>query len=461
MAKIYIHPMPSGSILEQEESLAQKLNTLSMDLSSIQRNLRYKIAAQGKISSHLTEAVSQVSKEKMAVDALREGFAEIIAQYNKAETANIEKLVANAVEQTTNVDQGVNEGSATEEKFFDWLIEKYEDFFGKDGDSWSPAELLKKYLTAREKIGGDSSAGLQKEFLSYIESLCDFLFGDKQGLSGAKDLCDLTSASSGLWNGLYKFFRNFDATRSSESIGLFAEKWGRTSAWVSLFGRGAGVFGAFMDAFDTEGKTNGEIAAGGVETIDDIAKLWQSIYDFNNYKNASNPALTAAGKYVVVAESAVSFISQAIKSTEKYSADGKYDMGDLGATGIDSSVAGLYTMTDSIIGFFTFGLFSLDQTGLSAEEISTNIKNYANEWGTRAGNLIVSNPSMAETYQSGNAIERTAITTFAIMSAQSKSQYAELMRRNTMLQQKAVLEGTSSLYYPGRLYSGYYAEDLK
>lgn len=94
MAKIYINPTPAGSVLEQEKSLVQNLNTLSMDLSNVQRNLRYKIAAQEQISASLTEVISQVIKEKTAVNALKDGLAEIIEHYKKSESINIEKLVA-------------------------------------------------------------------------------------------------------------------------------------------------------------------------------------------------------------------------------------------------------------------------------------------------------------------------------------------------------------------------------
>jgi len=97
MARIYIDLTPANSGLTKEELLVQKLDTLSMDLSSVQRDLRYKIAAQERISAHLTDVISQVSREKAAVSALGEGLAEIIAQYNRVERLDLERLVADEV----------------------------------------------------------------------------------------------------------------------------------------------------------------------------------------------------------------------------------------------------------------------------------------------------------------------------------------------------------------------------
>ena len=45
-------------------------------------------------------------------------------------------------------------------------------------------------------------------------------------------------------------------------------------------------------------------------------------------------------------------LQQGFKSHERYYADGKWDLGDTGATGIDISIAGLYGLTHSL----TFGL---------------------------------------------------------------------------------------------------------
>lgn len=120
MAKIYIDPTLANSVLEQEESLGQKLNTLAMEVDSVRSGLRYKIAGQQKISQCLREAAEQITKESQGTYAMCSGLTEIIAHYERTELENVGRVAA--VKASIQQTQGSQSGTQTgfKPKDFEW-----------------------------------------------------------------------------------------------------------------------------------------------------------------------------------------------------------------------------------------------------------------------------------------------------------------------------------------------------
>lgn len=263
------------------------------------------------------------------------------------------------------------------------------------------------------KINDDvgDTAGLGKDFLSYLESLYKFIKGDKRGLTGAEDLFDLADNSVGFYSGFYEYLK--DENTFSKGLGI-------ASSSLGLISSGFGV----VDKI-----TSGELGPAGVmgEVIglgSNGLNMWESIEKLKHLGEEASNITTKAGKtglyspldlWLTFGETGVATVSQTFKSIDKYSADGKWDLGDTGRTGIESGVAGLYTMFDKL----SFGSLSTlgDATGFTPENISADIENWADGVGKSAGNYILNNPSLHETYNNCGPIGKTAITFHAAIQS--------------------------------------------
>lgn len=285
--------------------------------------------------------------------------------------------------------------------------------------------LIKAYLKYLDKTDQNDAAGLVKDIIEYWEDLKKFFGGQMTGLTGAQDLCDLGKSSSAVWTALYSLLKTFDPTKTKDFIGNFAKQWGKPAAGVDIIGSGLGYVNGLLELLETKGESGYQTAAAFIDLIGDGADVVKSVHDFQTVGElASGNLYTPAGLYAILAKTVSDTTSQFIKSYEKYSADGDFDMNDLSEVMIDGSVKGLYTMFSKL----TFGIISEDTTGVSAEDISnglksfakdlgTNIGNYGKETGTRAGQYIVDHPELCEAYNKGGFFTKAAITFYSVFKS--------------------------------------------
>ena len=297
--------------------------------------------------------------------------------------------------------------------------------YGQDGSTTLPVtqipydknsvSIVKTGLSWLDKanISDDVSdrAGLGKDFLSYLESLHKFIKGDKRGLTGAEDLFDLADNSVGLYSSFYEYLKDEN---------IFSKGLGIASSSLGLISSGFGVIDKI---------TSGDLGPAGI-TSEIIGlgsnglNMWESIEKLKHLGEEATNITTKAGKtglysplnlWLTFGETAIATGSQMFKSIDKYSADGKWDLGDTGRTGIESGVAGLYTMFDklSLGGLSTLG----DVTGFTPENISADIENWADGVGKAAGNYIVNNSGLYQAYNNAGPIGKTAITFHAAIQS--------------------------------------------
>ena len=271
--------------------------------------------------------------------------------------------------------------------------------------------LAKPILSWLDKQKNNEKAGLAKDGLSYLASMYKFFSGDKRGLTGAEDLCNLSDNSIGLWTGIY------DYLKGEQSDGIFSIANQRKAAGLGIVGD---VFGFVSDIFGIANKINsGDIGTAGVigEVIglgENGVDIWGSVEKLKHMGDNATNITTQTGVYSPLTfysatiKGGVSTISQGFKSVEKYSADGKWDLGDTGRTGIEAGMAGLWAIGDTL----SFGGLSAigKATGISAESIGENIGNWANDVGKRAGNYILNDPGLHQVYNNVGPIGKTAIT---------------------------------------------------
>lgn len=67
--------------------------------------------------------------------------------------------------------------------------------------------MLQALLGGGKTLENNDEAGILEKVISYVEDFASFFNGDKAGLTGAIDLCDLTTSSIGLWKEGYDYFQ--------------------------------------------------------------------------------------------------------------------------------------------------------------------------------------------------------------------------------------------------------------
>ncbi|MDO5418102.1 MAG: hypothetical protein Q4F29_12945 [Lachnospiraceae bacterium] len=274
----------------------------------------------------------------------------------------------------------------------------------KDDKDDNILDIIKAYLTAREKGEGDDDAGFTKDVISYFEDLFDFFSGDMKGYSGFADWCDLGKSSSGLWKAMVDFFKNRDPGDYID------EKFGKAAMGVGVIGSLFGLIGGVTEALGANGESAGQVISKWLDAAKDGTDLGKTIYDiFDKHEGVYTPA----GIYTVIVGSALSVLSQGSRSVDEYLKDGKWDIMDFAGTGVDVSIAGL----ESLLSGLTFGVISDDTFGTSVDEISDNLKNKAEEGGKKAGEYIVNHPDMLKEYQEGNVFDKVRLTAVACLKS--------------------------------------------
>lgn len=289
--------------------------------------------------------------------------------------------------------------------------------YGQDGNTTLPVTripevnssiaLIKPFLSLADKKK-ISEAGLANANLSYVASLYNFYTGDKRGLTGAADLFDLSDKSIGLWTEWYDYIKGKDTL--SGGLGIAGSSFGLVSS-----------------ALEVADKINsGNLGPAGVtgEVIglgDNALGIWESIEKLKHIGDTTPNFTDSGGLYSPLTlwstfgKTAVATVSQTFKSIDKYSADGKWDLGDTGRTGTELGVAGLYKMLDSL----SFGGLSAlgNVTGFTPENISRDIENMADGIGKAAGNYIVNDSGLYQAYNNAGPIGKTAITFHAAIQS--------------------------------------------
>lgn len=231
----------------------------------------------------------------------------------------------------------------------DWKDQMDEDFL----------ETLKALLKSYDKWGNVKEAGALKDVISYFESFKDFFTGDKKGITGASDWFDLADSSVNVWEGLYDYFAD---TYSGLKTGFFGDIAKKNVKILGLSGEFLGLTASILSASnELDTKQWQSIVADYIDCGKDIVSIIDSGYELKHIGDIKSLADIKAGPwsamnvYTAIGESAIRSIAQGFRSHEKYYADGTWDLGDTGATGIDISMAGIYGISHSL----TLGLDDL------------------------------------------------------------------------------------------------------
>ncbi|MDO4633115.1 MAG: hypothetical protein Q4B01_04590 [Eubacteriales bacterium] len=215
---------------------------------------------------------------------------------------------------------------------------------------------LHSILKALDKGGDISKAGFLDDSISYFEDLHGFWTGDKKGYTGASDICSLTKSSIDVWKSAYEHYRD---KYSNIKDGFFGDAVNRRVQFLGLFGSGLGLSGELLKASDGhDQKKRTTIIADYIDCGDEVFDLGSAAYKFFNTDDTLNLSTRQAGPWSpltvwkAVFNGGKDTASQTFRSIEKYYEDHAWTMQDTAATGIDSSTAGIYSITHTL----SFGL---------------------------------------------------------------------------------------------------------
>ena len=249
--------------------------------------------------------------------------------------------------------------------------------------------LIKKILKFTSKVSDNKDIGAISANFSYLYSVYNFFYLLNGKTFGEKfaDWCDMGKNSSGVLSAIYKWYKN-DLTQKEKWNEIEGIKLGKKVAGVAVAGSILGLIGKIVEASNKENTTTMGRIADGLEAGTGITDFVKSLYELKNYEKLSkikSGIHSTAGKWVVLCDTTLSFLGQTFRSVDKYYADGIWDMGDTGKTGVEASIKGL----DSLASGLTFGLFSLETFGTSPEETIKAMETFAEGIGEWIGKKII------------------------------------------------------------------------
>lgn len=422
MAKILIEVNRVNTALRAQDSLIRALSKMASDTESVKNGLRAKIAAREAIERKLKEAVTQIEMEHEDIISMRGALEQISSLYVQTESRCSESLVPEIPDFMSSLEGGAFAGSDGQNPYnpgerdpLKWLGDLLEDLkkhWTKPGTDSSDRptfwDYLKALLSYRKEFEDDKYAGPLKSFLGYMESIADFLKGDKSGYTGGEQLLDIGSSGSSFWKSLIILASKFDKTATADYVGDFLKQWGPIGAAAGISGSLFALCSKLLHASNPENTNIYDVIGDYVDAGGEAADLFKNILDV---KNLGKVTESSAGKYAIVVESFCSCFSQGVKSYGKYSADGTYDVGDIGATCVDASVEGLFSFVKGL----TRGVVSEDTLGVSPEEVSESMKGWAADRGNDVAQWIKDTPGMQEKYDNASPAGKNAMILWAMV----------------------------------------------
>lgn len=349
MSRIYVDFGGVKQISNNCRAISTAVEEIKSDFENTVRQLDWDIRFEADINNTANQLARKLDGYRSALNSYQSFVDNAYEQYadlNEYESGDLDnglKFIGVSVNPNMFITTGPS---------LLWMFKPIEELFKDIQGEEDLLSGIKDYLTGADKFGGNDEAGLMGDLIDYFQNLAGFFLGDKKGWTGAGGLCDLATGSVKLWTGMYDYFQNmYDGL----TTGFFGETAQRNVKILGLSSGFVGLIGSLLTATDSIGKKEWQsVVADYLEGGKDVVSIIGSAYELKHIKDVTSMAgpWNPAKIYSAIGEAGVNVLQQGFKSHERYYADGKWDLGDTGATGIDISIAGLYGLTHSL----TFGL---------------------------------------------------------------------------------------------------------
>lgn len=361
MPRIYVEFLGLNQIGNCCKAVALKVDAIQSDLQSTIRQLDWDVRFEHNINGTATQIVRKLDLYSRTLESYQRFIEDTCNEYiklNEYEKLSLDGVISQPMFELENIIKPIILGPPGGNPFADWKNVIRKIIFDTDEEK-DLISVVKTLLRGYDKWGDVDEAGVLEEVISYFENLTTFFSGDKKGLTGASDWCDLAGSSIGAWKGVYDYFCD---TYKGLKTGFFGEVAQKN---VKVLGVSSGFLALAASILSAsnglENKQWQSIVADYVDCGKDILSVIKSGYELKHIGDVKSLSEIKAGPwsalniYTAIGEASIESISQGFRSHEKYYADGQWDMGDTGATGIDISMAGIYGISHSL----TLGLDNL------------------------------------------------------------------------------------------------------
>ena len=371
MPRIYVEFSGLDQIGSRCKTVASRVDTIQSNFQRTVRQLDWDIRFESNINSTATQIAKTLEQYSRTLETYQRFIEDAHNEYVKLDEYKKTNLIdyISSIRVDPNVAVILGPG---DNPFANWKDRISEIVFDTDEEK-DLLSTVKTLLRGTDKWGDVDEAGVLEDVISYFESFTTFFSGDKKGLTGASDWCNLADSSIGVWTGLYDYFCDM---YKGLKIGFFGDV----------------------------AQKNVKVVADYVDCGKDMLSVIKSGYALKHIGDVKSLSEIKAGPwsalniYSAIGEAGIQSISQGFRSHEKYYADGQWDMGDTGATGIDISMAGIYGISHSLtLGFDDLIFGAIDNaTGGNGtadmsyfEKAAEGYKILANKCGEAIGNWWV------------------------------------------------------------------------
>ena len=400
MPRIYVEFSGLDQIGSRCKTVASRVDTIQSNFQRTVRQLDWDIRFESNINSTATQIAKTLEQYSRTLETYQRFIEDALNEYVKLDEYKKTNLIdyISSIRVDPNVAVILGPGG---NPFANWKDRISEIVFDTDEEK-DLLSTVKTLLRGTDKWGDVEEAGVLEDVISYFESFTTFFSGDKKGLTGASDWCNLADSSIGVWTGLYDYFCDMYKGLKTGFFGDVAQKN------VKVLGLSAGFLGLTASILSAsnglDNKQWQSIVADYVDCGKDMLSVIKSGYALKHIGDVKSLSEIKAGPwsalniYSAIGEAGIQSISQGFRSHEKYYADGQWDMGDTGATGIDISMAGIYGISHSLtLGFDDLIFGAIDNaTGGNGtadmsyfEKAAEGYKILANKCGEAIGNWWV------------------------------------------------------------------------
>lgn len=362
-----------SAAIEAYEALERPMIAISEEIIQVKNALTFEIRQRAAIDNRLTAASEELSAQEDTLSRYVQAGYDALSKYQEYENKALgyemplwSMLSRGPINQEFlklvgpgGMDNAVYGKATIADKTTKSWIEILTDIANKEEDAFEDPngktvlDYIKTCLKVLDKTKKWDKADTTNSLMSYWETLVKFWAGDKKGLSGAADLCDLFSDSTSLWSSAYDYLKEF----YNEAGDFFGSKGQKLVGVLGLAGSIASYSSDILNALDDPGDSPWKALSKLTGIMDSGTTILTDLYSLAHIKDTANVLTKKTGAwsplsiYTSIASSAYDMGGQMLSDIGDLSKDG-WSLDDTGDVLVRGSLTGL----ESLASKLTFGV---------------------------------------------------------------------------------------------------------